>query len=80
MAIGCIANWLKNRSFHCALTSPLFLIAGVAFLLASVGVVHLNAALVWPFVLVGTGIAFLLEWRYAKRPETATAVSSPETR
>jgi hypothetical protein len=67
MAIGCIANWLKNRSFHCALTSPLFLIAGGAFLLASVGVIHLNTALVWRFVLVGVGIAFLLEWRYAKR-------------
>ena len=31
MGIGCVANWLKNRSFHCALTSPLFLIAGVVF-------------------------------------------------
>jgi hypothetical protein len=67
MAIGCIANWLKNRSFHCVLTSPLFLLAGVAFLLASVGVLHLNEALIWPSVLVGIGIAFLLEWRYAKR-------------
>jgi hypothetical protein len=67
MAIGCVANWLKNRSFHCVLTSPLFLIAGVVFLLGSVGVIHFNKALVWRFVLVGTGIAFLLEWRYAKR-------------
>jgi hypothetical protein len=67
MAIGCIANWHKNRSFHCALTGPLFLIAGVAFLLANVGVIHLNTALVWRFVPVGIGIAFLLEWRYAKR-------------
>jgi hypothetical protein len=23
--------------------------------------------LVWTLVLIGTGIAFLLEWRYAKR-------------
>jgi hypothetical protein len=67
MAIGCIANWLKNRSFHCALTSPLFLIAGVASLLASVGVIHLNTGLIWRFVLIGIGVAFLLEWRYAKR-------------
>jgi hypothetical protein len=28
MAIGCLANWLRNRSFHCAITGPLFLIAG----------------------------------------------------
>ena len=31
MAIGCLANWLRNRSFHCAITGPLFLIAGVVF-------------------------------------------------
>lgn len=67
MAIGCVANWLKNRSFHCPITGPLFLIAGVVFLLAGVRVIHVNAVLVWRFVLIGIGIAFLLEWRYAKR-------------
>ena len=67
MTIGCLANWLKNRSFHCAITGPLFLIAGVAFLLASVSLIHLNTLLAWRFVLIGIGIAFLLEWRYAKR-------------
>ena len=46
MAIGCIANWYKNRSFHCGLTGPLFLIAGVAFLIARVGVTHINTVLV----------------------------------
>jgi hypothetical protein len=67
MAIGCLANWLKNRSFHCAITGPLFLIAGAAFLLEGVGVIPVNNHLVWGFVLIGIGIAFLLEWRYAKR-------------
>jgi len=66
-AIGCIANWLKNRSFHCALTGPIFLVGGVAFLLAGVGVIHVNTLLVWRLVFIGTGIAFLLEWRFAKR-------------
>ena len=65
--MGCLANWLKNRSFHCAITGPLFLIAGAAFLLEGVGVIPVNNHLVWGFVLVGIGIAFLLEWRYAKR-------------
>lgn len=67
MAIGCFANWFKNRSFHCAITGPLFLIAGAAFLLAGAGVIRVNNALVWRIALIGTGIAFLLEWRYAKR-------------
>jgi hypothetical protein len=67
MAIGCFANWLKNRSFHCAITGPLFLIAGVCFLLAEVGMMHLNTVLIWRFVLIGVAIAFVLEWRFAKR-------------
>jgi hypothetical protein len=67
MAIGCLANWRRNRSYHCAITGPLFLIAGVVFVISSVRMIHINAVWVWPFVFVGVGIAFLLEWRYAKR-------------
>ncbi len=66
MAIGCVANWLRNRSFHCAITGPLFLVAGVVFLLSSAHMIHVSSLLVWSFVLIGVGIAFLLEWRYAR--------------
>jgi len=24
MAIGCVANWQRNRTLHCAITGPLF--------------------------------------------------------
>jgi len=65
MAIGCVANWFKNRSFHCGITAPLFFIAGIVFLLSELEMTHINVAFVWPFVFVGVGIAFLLEWRYA---------------
>ena len=68
MAIGCLANWRRNRTFHCAITGPLFLIGGVAFLLSGVGVTHVNTHWVWPFVLIGVGVAFLLEFLYAHRP------------
>jgi hypothetical protein len=67
MAIGCVANWLRNRTLHCAITAPLFLIAAVVFLLSDASLVHVNNLVVWPFVLVGIGVAFLLEWRYARR-------------
>lgn len=66
MTIGCVANWLSNRTFHCSITGPLFLIAAVVFLLSDVSIVHVNGIVVWPFVLIGVGVAFLLEWRYAK--------------
>jgi hypothetical protein len=61
MAIACLANWLRNRSFHCAITGPLFLIAGGVFLLSGVRMIRVNTVWVWSFVLIGTGIAFLLE-------------------
>ena len=65
MAIGCFANWLRNRTLHCSITGPLFLIAAVVFLQSNLTGTHLNSSLVWPFVVIGVGIAFLLEWRYA---------------
>ena len=65
-AIGCVANSLRNRTLHCAIAGPLFLIAAVVFLLSDVSMAHVNSLLVWPFI-TGVGIAFLLEWRYAQR-------------
>src|SRR5690348_8667660 len=67
MAVGCAANWLKNRTFHCGITAPLFLVAAVVFLLSDVSRFHVNSRLVWLCLLVGVCIAFLLEWRYARR-------------
>jgi hypothetical protein len=66
-AIGCFANWGRNRSFHCAITGPLFLIGGIVFFLSGERLLHVNTNWVWTFVLTGTGIAFLLEWHYMKR-------------
>jgi hypothetical protein len=37
------------------------------FLVSDVRMIHVNTLWVWPFVLIGVVIAFLLEWRYAKR-------------
>lgn len=65
--IGCIANWLRNRSFHCAITAPLFLIAAMLFLLDILSIARVNVSLVWSLLFIGTGVAFLLEWKYAKR-------------
>jgi hypothetical protein len=67
MAIGCFANWRRNRSFHCAITGPLFVLAGLVLLLSELRMVRVTTALVWPLVFIGTGIAFLLERRHAKR-------------
>ncbi len=67
MAIGCAANWLRNRTFHCAIGGPVFLIAAFVFLLPDVTTFRVNPSWTWIFVLTGVSVAFLLEWRYAKR-------------
>jgi positive regulator of sigma E activity len=74
MAFGCFANAIKNRTYHCVLTGPLFLIA--AILLLSSDLTHVKPVLVWAVVLVGTGIAFILEWRYSRKLKRAAVSSS----
>ena len=68
MGIGCAANWRRNRTLHCVITAPLFLLVAVLLLISDLTMAHVNDRLVWPFVVLGVGIAFLVEWRYAKRP------------
>lgn len=67
MSMGCVANWFKNRSLHCVITGPLFLIAGVVFFLSGAQIIHVTPKWVWALTLAGTAVAFLLEWRFAKR-------------
>ena len=66
-AIGCFANWFRNRTFHCRMTAWLFLADGAVFLLADVGVLQIERRYIWPFVALGTVLAFILEWRYSRR-------------
>ena len=58
IAIGCAANWLRNRTFHCAITGPLFLIAALVFLVSDLTGTHLNSLLVWPFVAIESASRF----------------------
>ena len=66
-AIGCFANWIKNRTFHCSINAWIFLAGAAAFLLTDTGVIQLEPRFIWPFVAVGILLSFILEWRYATR-------------
>jgi hypothetical protein len=66
MAIGCCANWLRNRTLHCVITGPLFLIVGFLLLLSDLNAVQVTHEWLWPSVVMGVGFAFLLEWRYTQ--------------
>ena len=70
ISLGCFANAIKNRTYHCVLTGPLFLIAGLLLLWS--GRTHISPPMIWIGVLTGTAIAFLLEWRYARKLSSAS--------
>jgi hypothetical protein len=60
---GCVAGWCRHRTQHCAITGPLFLIAGMVFLFAEIGAFIVNPRWVWSIVAIATGIALFVEWR-----------------
>jgi len=53
-AIGCFANWIKNRTFHCGISAWIFLAGAVAFLFTDTGVIQIEPRFVWLFVAAGT--------------------------
>ena len=66
-AIGgaCLINAARNRTYHCTITGPLFLILGAVAAADTAGVWDVSRSLVWGAALIGTGVAFLLEYRFA---------------
>jgi signal transduction histidine kinase len=67
MTIGCCANWIRNRTLHCALTGPLFLILGLLSLLSELQVIPFPDLLFWSILVLGVSMAFFLEWRDTAR-------------
>lgn len=68
LGVACLINFRRNRTFHCAITAPVFLVGAIVAGLAESGLWGLNLSLLWALVLVGVGIAALLEWRMAGSP------------
>ncbi|HKW98655.1 MAG TPA: hypothetical protein VJN43_13040 [Bryobacteraceae bacterium] len=67
MSAGCFANWIRNRTYHCLIDGPLFLVSGALFLLRRLGVVHFPSWAIWLPLCAGVCISFCLEWRMASR-------------
>ena len=67
LGLACFINFGRNRTLHCGLTGPLFLLAAVATFLMEAGVWNVNEDALWSLVLVGVAIAFLIEWRTVGR-------------
>lgn len=75
VAIGCIANWLRNRTLHCGITAPIFVIAGALFLLSEMRLITISPIVVWLPVAIATGLSFLLEWCATRTHHNSTPLS-----
>jgi hypothetical protein len=65
LGLACIINFGRNRTLHCGITGPLFVLGAVAAALIEAGAWHFDMPIVWGVVLVGLGLAFVIEWRTA---------------
>ena len=63
MSVGCFANWIRNRTYHCFIDGPLFLVAGGLFLLRGIGLAHFPSWAIWIPLFAGVSLSFWLEWR-----------------
>ena len=66
LGAACVLNAARNRTYHCVLTAPLFLVAAIVAALADAGIWHIRSGLLWGTVIVGVGGAFVAEWRAAR--------------
>ena len=66
LGVACLVNFGVNRTFHCGITGPMFLVAAAAVGLGEVGYWEIDDSLVWALMLIGIGGAGFLEWRVTR--------------
>ena len=65
LGLACVVNAARNRTFHCFITGPFFLLAALAFALNTTGVWSIPAGVLWATVVIVVCAALLLERRFA---------------
>lgn len=78
LGVACFLNFRQNRTLHCSITGPLFLLGAVAAALIEAGIWTVDLSVVWGIVLVGVGLAFIIEWRTVGPPLGSATSSTPE--
>jgi SAM-dependent methyltransferase len=74
LAAACVINFSHHRSLHCGITGPLFVLGAMAAGLIEAGAWQFDMAIVWAVVLLGVGLAFVIEWRTLGRPRDSNTM------
>ena len=67
LGIACLVNVARNRTLHCLITGPFFLLVAATLALQSAGIWNIAIPFLWPIVLIVVGTASLIEFRFAER-------------
>jgi hypothetical protein len=65
LGLACVTNLIRNRTFHCVITGPFFLLIALVFALSARGVWRVHTAALWAMVAIVVCVAFLLERKFA---------------
>ncbi|HVB35662.1 MAG TPA: hypothetical protein VND42_00370 [Candidatus Acidoferrales bacterium] len=65
LGLACVANAVRNRTFHCFITGPFFLLVALAFALGTAGVWKIHTGLLWIAVAIVVCAALFLEGKFA---------------
>ncbi len=76
LAAACFINFGRNRTLHCGITGPIFVLGAVAAALIEAGAWRFDLSAVWGLVLLGVGVAFVIEWRTVGRSSGPYASST----
>jgi hypothetical protein len=67
LGAACVVNYRRNRTLHCMLTAPLFLLAAAAAGLIETDIWRISETVLWAGVLFAVALAFIVEWRATRR-------------
>jgi hypothetical protein len=67
LGAACFVNFTRHRTLHCGITGPIFLVGAAAAAIIESGRWGADLSMVWGVVLLGVGIAFVVEWRTVGR-------------
>lgn len=70
--IACVANWRRNRTYHCRISGPIFFFAGAILFVAGMSLIRVQPLSVWMLAGAGVLVSFFLEWGYAGRRRRTT--------
>jgi len=73
LGAACFVNYGRNRTLHCMLTGPLFLVAAVIAGLSETGIWRVDELALWGLVLLAVALAFVAEWRVTRTTRGAAS-------